>query len=178
VSGRCPQRGYWSSPLLQAYYTRDLFSLSVEAWGIFTTCYLLNYIGFCRPYYSYRQLTLGEYNRILKLQEVYATYFEDLYDKYFPEEDLRDLEYELVARGGERRGGGSGRQAPHRRSQSVGVGGGGGGGGEEKRRSVSVYDKVPGGEGDEEEGYAAASGAGGLGSIGGGGGSSRQFKAR
>lgn len=91
LDGRCPQRGYWSATLLALYVARDLVALALESWALFITCYLMTYIGFYRPYYSYRQLTVGEFNRILKLQEQYALYFEDLYQKYFAEDKPEDF---------------------------------------------------------------------------------------
>jgi hypothetical protein len=87
LTGLCPERAPWSYDLLQIYYVRDLVACVINVWGILLVSYLIVYIGFCRQYYTYRQLTVGDHNRVLKLQEVYATYFGDLYDQYFSSPD-------------------------------------------------------------------------------------------
>lgn len=87
LTGRCPERAPWSIDLLRIYYVRDLVACAINVWGILLVSYLIVYIGLCRQYYTYRQLTIGEHNRVLKLQEVYAIYFGDLYDQYFTSPD-------------------------------------------------------------------------------------------
>jgi hypothetical protein len=82
-SGRCPQRGPWSLALLEGFAIRDLLCLGFSVWGLLLQGYLINLIGLLKPYYTYRQLTVGEFNRLLKLQEVYANCYEDIYEEYF-----------------------------------------------------------------------------------------------
>lgn len=124
TSGRCPQRNPWAAPILQMYIARDAVGLVADVWTLLLIAYLMTYIGFYRPYYSYRQLTVGEFNRILKLQEVYATYFEDLYDTYFgaDEQDMAPQLRSTLSRHKMQHGGKESQSGRKRNQAGLGVG--------------------------------------------------------
>lgn len=80
VSGNCAMPEHYSLWGLRLLNARDLMSVALATWTLLLIAYLSAIIGVCRTQYRFRQLHVGDHNRVWVMQNELAKRMRDRVD--------------------------------------------------------------------------------------------------